>query len=148
MSDRSNSSEGDYYKVEKIIEKRLFGNGWKYLIKWEGYPSTQNSWEPLENMNGCDEILEEFERKLKERKTSDIKSKPKSRTNSNDIVLLSKRDAINKEDKNDVAPKPAFKEDKIKPKEVKIQKHVTIDIIGEKLPEKKFVSKENQFLMC
>jgi Chromo (CHRromatin Organisation MOdifier) domain len=49
------------YKVEQILDTRLFGR-WKkhqYLIKWKGYAKVHNSWEPEENVN-APELVKEF----------------------------------------------------------------------------------------
>lgn len=32
-----------------------------YLLKWEGLNNRHNSWEPIENLTGCAELLAEFE---------------------------------------------------------------------------------------
>ena len=34
--------EEDVYNIEALVEKK----GSKYLVKWENYPSEQNTWEP------------------------------------------------------------------------------------------------------
>ena len=36
------------YEVEKIIKHRRYGQGkmLQYLIKWKGYPESDNTWEP------------------------------------------------------------------------------------------------------
>jgi hypothetical protein len=31
--------------VEKIVDKRKRGKGFQYLVKWEGSPEEENSWE-------------------------------------------------------------------------------------------------------
>jgi hypothetical protein len=44
------------YEVEQILGKRTHWR-WKkkqYLIKWKGYSSVHNSWEPAENVNALD----------------------------------------------------------------------------------------------
>ncbi|XP_012564927.1 heterochromatin protein 1-like [Hydra vulgaris] len=48
--DRMENLDSDIYKTEKIIKKRTRGGKIQYLIKWEGYPSSQNTWEPEENI--------------------------------------------------------------------------------------------------
>ena len=35
----------EVYQVETILEHRKRGQGYQYLIKWEGYPITEASWE-------------------------------------------------------------------------------------------------------
>lgn len=32
------------WKIEKIVQKKRFRGRWKYLVKWEGYPDSLNSW--------------------------------------------------------------------------------------------------------
>jgi hypothetical protein len=47
------------YEVESIVAHRQFGRGKKlhYLIKWKGYPASDNTWEPEENVHAPDLIL-------------------------------------------------------------------------------------------
>lgn len=52
----------DYF-VEKILEKRVRFGKVEYLLKWQGFPDTDNSWEPLENLD-CQELIDDFEAKL------------------------------------------------------------------------------------
>jgi transposase InsO family protein len=39
------------YRVEKIMRKKVVDGATFYRIKWEGLPSTFNSWEPAENVS-------------------------------------------------------------------------------------------------
>ena len=50
------------YEVEKIIDMKQMGRGRKtyYLVKWKGYPTSDNSWEPQENIH-ADELIKEFQ---------------------------------------------------------------------------------------
>ncbi|CAG0887162.1 unnamed protein product [Cyprideis torosa] len=54
------------FQVEKILDKRTREIGSKsvveYLIKWANFPNADNSWEPELNLQGCDEIIAEFEK--------------------------------------------------------------------------------------
>ena len=47
------------FEVEKILDKRTHYGKIQYLIKWKGYPSSEASWEPEENLN-CPKLLKEF----------------------------------------------------------------------------------------
>ncbi|UJR37989.1 hypothetical protein I4U23_030671 [Adineta vaga] len=56
------SSKNQDYVVEKIVSKRTNGKGQVfYLIKWKGYSSADNTWEPESNVNNCPDLVKEFE---------------------------------------------------------------------------------------
>ena len=40
-----------YYEVEKIVKARKRKGKREFLIKWKGYPESQNTWEPESNLN-------------------------------------------------------------------------------------------------
>jgi len=50
------------YNVEKIVDKRIRDSNVEYLLKWEGYPDTVNSWEIASHLR-CASLIEEFEKK-------------------------------------------------------------------------------------
>ncbi|XP_045509907.1 histone-lysine N-methyltransferase SUV39H2-like [Colias croceus] len=46
--------------VESILDFK-FQNGLEYFyIKWKGWPDSENTWEPIENLDNCPEILRKF----------------------------------------------------------------------------------------
>jgi hypothetical protein len=49
------------YKVKKVLDSRQYGRGHKvqYLVKWKGYPDSDNEWVNWNDMH-ADEALEEF----------------------------------------------------------------------------------------
>ncbi|KKZ66976.1 hypothetical protein EMCG_07334, partial [[Emmonsia] crescens] len=49
------------YLVEEILDKRIHYNKVQYLVKWEGYPSSENSWEPLWHLDNAEEEIEGYE---------------------------------------------------------------------------------------
>ena len=75
MSPRKRRSMRGSKKVEKIVEKKVEADGIfiveeilrsklvngnkQYLVKWEGYPTSDNTWEPKDCFS--DEMIEEFE---------------------------------------------------------------------------------------
>jgi hypothetical protein len=47
------------YEVEEILDQKYIRGNLHYLIKWEGYPHSENIWEPVKNLN-CLRDLEKF----------------------------------------------------------------------------------------
>ncbi|KAH8290469.1 hypothetical protein KR054_003469 [Drosophila jambulina] len=59
------------FLVEKITGKRYWNGRPQVQVKWQGYPSEENTWEPMENIGNCMVLLADFEAELfrsKERK--------------------------------------------------------------------------------
>jgi hypothetical protein len=52
----------EYYNIEKILARRKIGNKFEYKIKWEGYPLSQSTWEPLKNLENAHHLIEEFDK--------------------------------------------------------------------------------------
>ena len=50
----------DVYQVEKIVGKRWKGGKVQYKVKWEGYPYSQCTWEPLENLQTVIELIDQY----------------------------------------------------------------------------------------
>jgi hypothetical protein len=57
-------SEGEeLYKVEEIIGHKMIKGVRYHRIKCEGYPSSANTWEPIEFLEKCQDLVEEYHRK-------------------------------------------------------------------------------------
>ena len=64
--------EGDEesFEVKAVVDSRLVGRGKKksleYLVEWLGYENTEEAvgWEPVENLDGASEAIEEFHAKF------------------------------------------------------------------------------------
>ena len=98
MEDNANNDDSEEYKVEAIVDKRVIpcsggcngiigcdcGGRIEYRIKWLGYGSESNTWEPVKHLY-CEDLIEEFEKthqsqiQTKNDKTKHLKrtSKPK-----------------------------------------------------------------------
>jgi hypothetical protein len=52
------------YEVEKILDMKPRGRGCKmhFLVKWKGYLTSDNSWEPTENVH-AEELIKEYKEK-------------------------------------------------------------------------------------
>jgi hypothetical protein len=57
---QSDNDSDKEYEVEEVLNKRVIEGKVEYLLKWRGYSSKYNSWEPLELMS-CDLMVDEFE---------------------------------------------------------------------------------------
>lgn len=58
------------YPVEEILKSRVDpdmsrsqGAAWEFLIKWEGYPHDDNTWEPYENIKALKDHIRRFVKK-------------------------------------------------------------------------------------
>ena len=76
-------SEGDFYNIEKILDRRKTNGKFEYKIKWEGYPMSQSTWEPMKNLESAKELVEEYDRThpiTNQQKSSKSKHKKKETT--------------------------------------------------------------------
>jgi hypothetical protein len=56
--------EFDEYEVEDILDERQVRNQKQYLVKWLGYPSSENTWEPTRNLRNCQDKLREYRKRI------------------------------------------------------------------------------------
>jgi hypothetical protein len=87
-SDAEESDNSDFFEVEKIISKNIKNGKTQYLIKWEGYPQDQNTWEPVENLSNISEMINEFEMQEEEKMLMNKKSKLNKNTKINNKDLI------------------------------------------------------------
>ena len=67
------------YVVEKVLDKRKNEKGQtQYLLKWEGFPVEESTWERSSNLN-CSKLIEEFESTQKDTKMTDEKNPGKEK---------------------------------------------------------------------
>ncbi|KAG8091527.1 hypothetical protein GUJ93_ZPchr0012g19092 [Zizania palustris] len=52
-----------FYEIEDIRRRRLRKGQLQYLVKWRGWPESANTWEPLENLWACSDIIDAFEKR-------------------------------------------------------------------------------------
>ena len=52
------------YKVEEVLQSQRFGRGRKvqYLVKWKGYPESENQWVNWDDLH-VDEMIADFKKK-------------------------------------------------------------------------------------
>jgi hypothetical protein len=57
--------EKEEWEVQEIHDAQKFDRALYYLVKWTGWPSEYNSWEPAEHMVGAPKKIKEFEQSKK-----------------------------------------------------------------------------------
>ncbi|KAI9646275.1 hypothetical protein NHQ30_005716 [Ciborinia camelliae] len=64
----SRNGDGDIYEVEDIVDRRRFKGIVQYRVKWVGYESKHNTWEPAEILEqDVPYLVEDFEKALQEK---------------------------------------------------------------------------------
>ena len=53
------------YEVEAILTHQRYRGKYQYLVKWKGYDSSENTWEPEQNLTNMEELLNDYKRRRK-----------------------------------------------------------------------------------
>jgi hypothetical protein len=48
------------YKVKRILQMKKFSERTKYLVKWKGYNTSENTWELVKNLTSCWAAVQQF----------------------------------------------------------------------------------------
>ncbi|OSG36237.1 hypothetical protein R555_24470, partial [Salmonella enterica subsp. enterica serovar Give] len=48
------------YEVESILDKKTLRGQDYFLVKWKGYPTSDNTWEPKRNLKNASKLILEF----------------------------------------------------------------------------------------
>ena len=64
--------EDNVFEVEKILAHRTRNNGKEYLVKWLGYPDSDNTWEPDTNLTNCQQRLQKYHAQQRKRRSTPL----------------------------------------------------------------------------
>nr|ACJ07008.1 chromodomain-containing protein [Euplotes octocarinatus] len=103
MNDEESKGEDkeDFFQVEKIVDmksvkdKKSGGQRKLYLIKWVGYSTKDNTWEPIENLSNVLYMVDEFEEKRK----AASKNQPSSKDGKESAKKSNKKRDLKLQDK-------------------------------------------------
>ncbi|KAK4416154.1 Chromo domain protein LHP1 [Sesamum alatum] len=87
--ERTKLAEG-YYEIEAVRRKRVRKGQVQYLIKWRGWSEAANTWEPLENLLQCSDVIDAFEESLKAGKSRSTR-KRKRKTGVTHVQMKKKQ---------------------------------------------------------
>ncbi|XP_068786391.1 M-phase phosphoprotein 8 isoform X4 [Struthio camelus] len=108
----SEEEEEDVFEVEKILDVKTEGGKILYKVRWKGYTSDDDTWEPEIHLEDCKEVLLEFRKKIVDNKPKPVK-KDIQKLSLNDDVFEAESDSDwQSETKEDVSPKKKKKKSK------------------------------------
>ncbi|CAH6830339.1 M-phase phosphoprotein 8 [Phodopus roborovskii] len=107
----------DVFEVEKILDMKCEGGRNLYKVRWKGYTSDDDTWEPEVHLEDCKEVLLEFRKKVAENKAKAIKKDIQRLSLSNDVFEADFDSDQQSDTKEDTSPRK--KKKKIKCKEEK-----------------------------
>eukprot|EP01091_Cochliopodium_minus_P009797 TRINITY_DN2494_c0_g1_i1.p1 TRINITY_DN2494_c0_g1~~TRINITY_DN2494_c0_g1_i1.p1 ORF type:complete len:178 (-),score=66.78 TRINITY_DN2494_c0_g1_i1:26-559(-) len=89
------------FEVEEIIDKKGRGNKLSYYVKWKRWPSSFNTWEPVENLDQCRQKIDDFEKQYKTHKKRKIESEDEEEKKGK-ITRIFGKVRISKEKEGDI----------------------------------------------
>ena len=98
-------AEGEFYNIERILDRRRTNGKYEYKIKWEGYPISQSTWEPMKNLESAKELVDEYNR-LHPIPSQQKNSKSEKKTKEKDSTYISKK---RNKDKNENENEDSYK---------------------------------------
>ena len=66
--------DNDEWEVQEIRDSKTFTGVLHYLVKWQGWPSEYDSWEPALHLTNAPQKIKEFERLTKRKQSQGTKT--------------------------------------------------------------------------
>ena len=60
MKKAAKQPKNQVYLVERVVDKKQVGKRTMYCVKWEGYKSDENTWEPAKNLANVKHLIQEY----------------------------------------------------------------------------------------
>ncbi|KAM6180060.1 M-phase phosphoprotein 8 isoform 2-T2 [Erethizon dorsatum] len=107
----------DVFEVERILDMKTDAGRILYKVRWKGYTSDDDTWEPEVHLEDCKEVLLEFRKKVAENKAKAVKKDIQKLSLNNDIFEANSDSDQQSEMKEDTSPRK--KKKKLRQKEEK-----------------------------
>lgn len=95
----------DVFEVERILDMKTEGGKILYKVRWKGYTSDDDTWEPEVHLEDCKEVLLEFRKKVGDNKAKPVKKDIQRLSLNNDIFEANSDSDQQSETKEDTSPK-------------------------------------------
>ncbi|XP_012867719.1 PREDICTED: M-phase phosphoprotein 8 [Dipodomys ordii] len=107
----------DVFEVEKILDMKTEAGKILYKVRWKGYTSDDDTWEPEIHLEDCKEVLLEFKKEVSENKAKAFKKDIQRLSLNSDIFEANSDSDQQSETKEDSSPRR--KKKKLRSKEDK-----------------------------
>ncbi|TFK09944.1 protein FAM98A [Platysternon megacephalum] len=104
--------EEDVFEVEKILDVKTEGGKILYKVRWKGYTSDDDTWEPEVHLEDCKEVLLEFRKKIVDNKPKPVKKDIQKLSLNDDLFEAESDSDLQSEAKEDTSPKKKKKKSK------------------------------------
>ncbi|XP_043848413.1 M-phase phosphoprotein 8 [Dromiciops gliroides] len=102
----SEEDEEDVFEVEKILDVKTEAGKILYKVRWKGYTSDDDTWEPEVHLEDCKEVLLEFRKKIFDNKTKPVKKDIQRLVLNDDDIFEAESDSDwQSETKEEISPK-------------------------------------------
>ncbi len=79
-SESGSEPEGEEYEVEEILGVKISKGKKLYHVKWKGYPLSDATWEPKENLGNAPKLLIEFEKRMAQKGNKEDQDQDKKKS--------------------------------------------------------------------